>query len=216
MWILCSILAVLLFLLLLPVSLEASYDNELSLRVRYFFFKWTIFPAKEEAEEEKSPQKSKKSKKEPAKEETKKEKKPSLDSLLEILELVKQALSSLRNPLGYFLRHIRYRDIWLHILVAKEDAHQTALRYGECQAAVHSALALLKNCADIKIADIQIQADFIGEEEKFSGGGSIKIRPIHGLIFGFWFMGSFGIGYLRRKWTEAKGNKELKKQVDNK
>ena len=64
MWILFTILAVLLFLLLLPVSLEASYDNELSLRLRYFFFKWTIFPAKEEAEEEKSPQKSKKSKKE--------------------------------------------------------------------------------------------------------------------------------------------------------
>lgn len=210
MWILLSILAVLLLLLFLPVTVEAAYQEELTLKIRYLFFRFLVLPAKTKEEaEDKSP----KEKKEKVKEETdKKKKKITLDSVLEILELAKQALSSLRDPLGWFLRKIRYRNLWFHIMVCQEDAHQTALRYGQVQAIFHSVFSLLRSCMDIQTTDIQIDADFIGEEEHFSGGIKVKIRPLYAFIFAFWFAGSFGIGYLKRKHTESKMEQELKEK----
>lgn len=218
MWIFLSILAILLFLLVQPVTVEGAFDGELTLNIRYLFWKVGILPAKAKEDKPKKAKKEKKSKKskEASEEKPKKKKKIDLDFVLEILELVKQALSSLKNPLGWFLRHIRYRDVWLHILVCQSDAHQTALKYGQCNAIVHSVFSLLRNCIDIKSTDVQIAADFIGEEEKFFGGGKVKVRPLNGLIFVFWFAGSFGIGYLKRKYRESKLNKELKKQNENK
>ena len=213
MWILLTILAVLLFLLSMPVTLTAAYDNEIHLKLQYLFVKVGILPSQADAKKEKKEKKPKKEKKADASaEHPKKKNKISLDFVLEILELVKQALSSLKNPLGWFLRRIRYRDIWLNITVCQEDAHQTALRYGQIQAVFHSVFSLLKNNIDIKTSDIQIRADFIGEEEKFAVGGKVRLRPINALIFVFWFAGSFAIGYLKRKYKESQLQKQLKKK----
>ncbi len=210
MWILLTILAVLLFLLSMPVTVTAAYEDEITLKLQYLFFKIGILPAPPKEEKEEKPPKEKKAPKE--EQQPKKKKKISLDFVLEILELVKQALSSLKNPLGWFLRRIRYRDIWLNIIVCQEDAHQTALRYGQVQAIFHSVFSLLRNCIDVKTTEVQINADFIGEEEKFAGGGKIKLRPINAIIFVFWFAGSFAIGYLKRKYRESQLQKQLKKK----
>ena len=217
MWIFLAILAILLFLLYLPVTAEGAYDGEVSLKIRWLFLKIPVLPAKEKEDKPKKPKKEKKANKQTEGEEKpKKKKKIDLDFILEILELVKQALSSLKHPLGWFLRSIRYRDVWLHILVCQDDAHKTAVKYGQCNAIVHSVFSLLRNCIDVKTTDVQIAADFIGEEEKFSGGMKVKVRPLYALIFVFWFAGSFGIGYLKRKYRESKLLKELKKQNQHK
>lgn len=218
MWILLSILAILLFLLSMTVTVTAAYQEEITLKLQYLFFRINILPAVEKQENEAKPKKEKKKKQsEENTEKPKKKKKITLDFVLEILELVKEALSSLKHPLGWFLRKIRYRDLWLNVLVCQEDAHKTALRYGQVQAIFHSVFSLLRNSIDIKSTEICINADFIGEEETFAGGVKVKIRPLYVLIFVFWFAGSFGIAYLKRKCQESKLQKELKqKTMDNK
>lgn len=215
MWILCSILAILLFLLFLPVTAEAAYQEELTLNVRYLFLRFSVLPTKAPDKAEDKPPKEKKEKQKDEPDKKSNKKKFTLDSVLEILELVKQALSSLRDPLGWFLRKIRYRDLWLNVSVCQEDAHQTALRYGQVQAIFHSVFSLLRSCIDIQTTDIQINADFIGEEEHFSGGVKVKIRPLYAIIFAFWFVGSFGIGYLKRKYTESRLEQKLKEKSKN-
>ncbi len=213
MWIFLSILAILLFLLCMPLTAEIAYREELSLQVQYLLFKIAILPQENKEEKPPKEKKAKKKKEESAeKTEKKPKKKITLDSLLELLEWVKLALSSVGHPLGWFLRSIYYRDVWLHILVAKEDAHQTALRYGQCQAIVHTVFTLLRNCLDIKTTDVQIRADFIGENELFQGGGKIKLKPITAFIFLFWFIGRFIKGFVQNKWQEHK----LEKQCENK
>ena len=213
MWIFLSIVAILLFLLCMPVTAEFAYREELSLRVQYLFLKIGILPKAEKKEKPKKEKKSKKKKEKPAEEKEKKpKKKMTLDSLLEILEWVKLALSSAGHPLGWFLKSIYYRDVWLHILVARDDAHQTALRYGQCQAIVHSVFSLLKNCLDIKTTDVRIQADFIGEKELFQGGAKIKLRPVTAIIFLFWFAGRFVKGLVQNKWQEHKLEKQYEKK----
>lgn len=212
MWIVFSILALLLFLLFLPVTAEAAYQRELTLKIHYLFFHFNALPAKAKKETEDKPSKEKKEKGKEESDKKQENKKNTLDSALELLELTKQALSSLRNPLGWFLRKIRYRDLWLHITVCQEDAHQTALRYGQVQAMFHSVFSLLRNGIDIHTTDIRINADFIGEEEQFAGGVKVKIRPLYALIFVLWFAGSFGIGHLKQKYVESKLEKELREK----
>lgn len=215
MWIFLSILIFLLILLLIPVSVDAEKTEEISLKIRYFLFKFTVFPMKEKSEKKKSkPKKVKKKSKKSQDKDEKPKKKFDLDFLLEILEIVKEALGSVKNPLGYLLRHIHFRNVWLKILIAKSDAHQTALTYGKFNAMIHSVVSLMKNCVDIKIDDIQIQANFISEEEWFKGGAKLKFRPINVLIFAFWFGFSFLISYLKRKFTEKKLLKQLHEKVE--
>lgn len=220
MWIFLTILAVLLFLLCMPLTAEIAYREELSLRVQYLFLNIGILPQEKKEDKPKKEKKSKKKQEQEANgEEGKKKKakkKMTLDSLLQLLELAKLALSSVGHPLGWFLRSIYYRDVWLHILVAKEDAHQTALRYGQIQAIIHTVFTLLRNCLDIKTTDVQIQADFIGEKELFQGGAKIKLRPINVFILLFWFIGRFIKGFVQNKWLEHKTKKQCEKQTENK
>ena len=100
MWILLTILAVLLFLLSMPVTVTAAYEDEITLKLQYLFFKIGILPAPPKEEKEGKPPKEKKKKASKEEQQPKKKKKISLDFVLEILELVKQALSSLKNPLA--------------------------------------------------------------------------------------------------------------------
>ena len=63
MWILLTILAVLLFLLSMPVTLTAAYDNEIHLKLQYLFVKVGILPSQADAKKEKKEKKPKKEKK---------------------------------------------------------------------------------------------------------------------------------------------------------
>ncbi len=212
-------IVLLLFILLLcvPITLEGAFGEEVSLKLKWLLLKFKILPTEKKEKQAKLPKKEKKSKSKPEEEKNPEEKKKlNLDTMLAILELVKEALSSIKNPLGWFLRRIDYRDVWLHILVCRSDAHQTALSYGQCQAAVHGVFAVLRNTVDIQIRDVQIKADFVGEEEKIAGGGQIKLRPINALILALWFGGSFGISYLKNLSRDKKLKKELKAQYSNK
>ena len=89
MWILLTILAVLLFLLSMPVTVTAAYEDEITLKLQYLFFKIGILPAPPKEEKEEKPPKEKKKKAPKEEQQPKKKKKISLDFVLEILELVK-------------------------------------------------------------------------------------------------------------------------------
>ncbi len=211
------ILLLLMLLLCFPITLEGAFGEKVSLKLKWLFLKFKILPTEKKEKEPKTPKKEKKAETKTEEEQKPEEKKKlNLETVLSILELVKEALSSLKNPLGWFLRRIDYRDLWLHILVCRSDAHQTALHYGQCQAVVHGAFAVLRNTVDIQIRDIQIKADFVGEEEKIEGGGKLKLRPINALILVLWFAGRFGISYLKNISRDKKLNKELKAQYSNK
>lgn len=188
--------------------------RSLSLRIRYLFLKLQILLKKEKPEPEQTvedkPKKAQKAKK--LKEEKPKEKK-TLDQFLSILELVKQAVESIKKPLGFLLRSLKFRHISLRIVTAQEDAHQTALRYGQTCAAVYGTWAFLRNVMDVQVDDIDIQADFIHEEEQFFGKGSLKIAPIAGLIFALWFLGSFGWRFFRSKLEKSNEEKGAKKAL---
>jgi len=210
MKILLIILLLLLGLLLLPLCFVLRWQDELQLELRIFFWHKTLLPAPPKPPKEKAAEAAAKSA-EPAEKKPKKK----LDSgqLLQLLSLVKSALQSLGRPLGWFLRQLRLRDLWLDLVIVQEDAHQTALRYGQIQAALHSLLGLLDRHIRWKPQDLQIRADFIGEEERLWGGFSLTLRPLTLLTFGLWFLGRFGKKLIQDWWTDKKLARQLSKQT---
>ena len=188
------ILLFLLFLLCVPVIVEVTYREELTVTLRYFF-RLTLYPAakKEKPAPEKKPAETKTEKPQTA------PKQKPLDRFLSLLEMLRMLLSSLKKPFLFLLHTIWFSKVWLHIVVSREDAHQTALRFGQTHALVYSVLAFLNNGLQIKKPDIQIQADFFREKEELAGGGRLCIIPLTALIAGVWFACSFGWQFLRKK-----------------
>ena len=87
MWILLTILAVLLFLLSMPVTITAAYEDEITLKLQYLFFKIGILPAPPKEEKEEKPPKEKKKKASKEEQQPKKKKKRQ-----------KNPLQQLKNP----------------------------------------------------------------------------------------------------------------------
>lgn len=210
--ILLIVLLLLLGLLLLPLRLVLRWQEEFQLELGIFFWHKTLLPRPLEppkAEVQKEAPKKKEKKESPQKPKKK------LDSgqFIELLSLVKSALQSLGRPLGWFLGRLRLRDLWLDFVIVQEDAHQTALRYGQIQAALHSLLGLLDKRIRWKPEDLQIRADFIAEEERLWGGFSLTLRPLWLLIFGLWFLGRFVKKLIQDWWTDKKLARQLSKQT---
>lgn len=219
MWILGLIILFLLLLLFLPLTAEIRYQKQWFITLRYLFFHCSLLPQDASNMESKTKKKSKKKgkfKKARKDEEKNAEEKAESDSLFSMLDLIKQALSSLKNPLGWFLRKIRYRNIKLDWVICQEDAHLTALRYGQANAMVYTVLSLLKNCMDMDSAKLNIRADFVGEEGQVSGQVHIKLRPLYALIFVLWFAARFVYTYVKEQSSEKSAQKASKQQAGEK
>ena len=211
--ILLIILLLLLGLLLLPLRFVLGWREELQLELGIFFWHKTLLPQPEKAPEAEAKKESPNKKKEEKESPKKPKKKLDSGQLLELLSLAKTALQSLGRPLGWFLGKLKLRDLWLDLTIVQEDAHQTALRYGQIQAALHSLLGLLDTRIRWKPEDLQIRADFVGQEERLWGGFSLTLRPIWLLIFGLWFLGRFVKKLIQDWWTDKKLARQLSKQT---
>lgn len=111
---------------------------------------------------------------------------------------VKEVLALIRRCFphaGYILRHLRLRRVVIAINVGAEDAHATALRYGQVQAAVNTALATLTGYgADIQLQALCIQPDFVTGEFRQWISFRMKLRVGVIILGGLGILGKI-IGY---------------------
>ena len=164
--ILLALALLLAVLLTVPVKLRFSYeDGAPQLWVRYGPVRRRIFPAPEK--EEKS---SSKIKKKPAK------KKAGINR-----EQILYALEKLPPILGRALqrtgRSIRVRPLKVYVLVAGRDPADTALLYGQLEAALHGALPLLERAVWIEDQDIRLFLDFSVREADVIADVGVSLRP---------------------------------------
>ena len=164
--ILLALALLLAVLLTVPVKLRFSYeDGAPQLWVRYGPVRRRIFPAPEK--EEKS---SSKIKDKPAK------KKAGINR-----EQILYALEKLPPILGRALqrtgRSIRVRPLKVYVLVAGRDPADTALLYGQLEAALHGALPLLERAVWIEDQDIRLFLDFSVREADVIADVGVSLRP---------------------------------------
>ena len=208
--VLTVVLAVLAVLLLAPVSVWLSWQEEPSVSLRYLFFRFSLYPPKKR--EDKPP-------KEPPKEAPPKPASTNRQKMAELrqkLLLGLDVLHSLGKPLKKLLQGITLYDIELKMTVWREEPSETAIAYGQYNAWLYGATAALKNFFRIKNTSYQLIPLYTQGEEVFSLKAKAKVRPITLLAVGILFGWELAKSQLARKDTEQKQTQEGQKDGTDK
>ena len=201
LYIIGGILLFFALILSLKATVTVAYHDTVALSVRVLFFKIRILPKKEKRgphrmsakkakkikaklrkkQQKKAEAKHRKAKKKAAKKEMPKseKKKMSLPEILDLISLIRKILVKIVKT---FFGHLRIDIIRLKIRVATGDAASTACSYGAITQAVNLLFPVLestKNFSTPKTRDIDIVADFVGEEMEFDVEFAFSLRVWH-------------------------------------
>ncbi len=170
------LLGILLLILIADFTVKVSMENGVTaVSVGVWPILIRILPAKPKPEAEKQPAKPKKGKKSAAKKkkavaEAEEKAKKSPGDIKALLEIVLALVKAVLPPVGYILRGLRFRHLTLHIKVGEGDAAQTAIRYGQLNAALYTSLPLAQAVFDLKTDHVGVSYDYLaaGTEMIFS------------------------------------------------
>ena len=81
------------------------------------------------------------------------------------------------------LGHIRFKNVKMELVVATDDAAETAISYGRACAAVGAIVNYLDKAIHFSPKQISVVSDFTGTEYRFYLNGVIKLRVFFLLKF---------------------------------
>ena len=210
MIVLAIILGLLLFLLLIPVGVDASWmEGELRLDARVCGLKISLYP-KKPSEKPKKEKKTKKAEEDaPAK--AKPKKKLSFN-FQEIVELLRTALKAVGN----FGRKLRVDRFLLHYLAAGDDPYKTARTFGLVNAALSGLAPICAKRYRVRDCDVWTRVDFTAEEMQLDLALALRIRV--GQLLAVAFSLAFGAMriFLRNRRRLRAQNPAADNNTDNK
>lgn len=186
-----SIALLIALLLSTKVLLQIRYDDSLTVYLRVLFVKIRLYPSEKEKKKyphsmsKRKAQRIKDSLKKKQKEEPKKKKKrkskekepkeaPDLISILSIIT------SFVKSFLRLFAGSVRIRSSRLHIVVAAENAADTAIAYGTLTQAVNLLFPMLDGIKTFKHLprgkELSVRADFLSDTPKIDADVELYIR----------------------------------------
>lgn len=186
-----SIALLIALLLSTKVLLHIRYEESLTVYLRVLFVKIRLYPSEKEKKKyphsmsKRKAQKIKNSLKKKQKGEPKKKKKrkskekepkeaPDLISILSIIT------SFVKSFLRLFAGSVRIRSSRLHIVVAAEDAADTAIAYGALTQAVNLLFPMLDGIKTFKHLprgkELSVRADFLSDTPKIDADVELYIR----------------------------------------
>ncbi len=145
-----------------PVTVDASFHEELFLRVGFLFFHYTVTPKKPGKKEKAEPEKEK-----PAEEKPKRNRIQELykeKGLSGFLKILNEAAKVADGAAKEIFLHTVFVRFHLKINVCGEDAAKTAVDYGCVCGAVSSATSLLLGYAKCRDCHINVMPDFSSEQ----------------------------------------------------
>lgn len=208
MYIFLSILGGLLLLLLIPLRLALDFEEELSVRFRYLFFSFRLYPPREKKRPK--PEKITKKKKSAGKE---KEEEASLSSFGKMLkedgpgavisflsEMTKMAAASAKK----LLRTLVIDRLELFIQASGEDAADTALLFGKICAGVYPALSALQCVIRTRQRQVEIAPDFAGGGTRVRFHIRLHAIPLRILAVGVGFIVRFLVHTIKKAGNNEK------------
>lgn len=166
LWIVLGIILFLVILLLCPVHVYASFENEFSAKVRFLFIRYKVFPLPQKAEEKAEEVEEKIEKK------AGNAAKSRIRGIIEqkglsgFLDIIKEFASIATGTAKKLLSHMVIDIISTDISVADEDAAQTAILFGGVCAAVYTPMGILVNNLKCKEYHINIVPNFQAKDCK--------------------------------------------------
>lgn len=186
LYIIGAILLLILLLLFLPVSAHIKFVDDFFLKIKFAGIK--VFEIEPKEAEEKKPQSSDTVSDKKAENAAVSEGKKLFSLLKEkygFLGAVKSVFGFLENVFAHIkklLKHIKICRVKVKLVVAGEDAAQTAVEYGAVCSAAYPVLAMLDSCAGIGIKNIDIRSDFTSQKPEFGFSAVIVTRIFFMLI----------------------------------
>ena len=190
LYIILGIIAFFVLLLSVRVRVQAEYIDSLTLKVKWLFISYTVYPMKET--KPKKPKKEKKKKEKPQTEEeapvdeniNKKKENPlktfyNNQGFEGVIELVKSGADALGGFMKSFKKHFIIEDLCLWAVISKNhDAAGTALEYGKVCQDVYPSLGYICSNFKVKRYDISIEPDFLGTFSSAQFVFNFSLRPI--------------------------------------
>lgn len=167
-----------MLLLSLPVFITAEWNEKLTVKIKYLFFRFTVVPA---PEKKKKPKQEKEPEQKPAKPKKKQRKKHTPD---EIIDGFIDAVHRYGPGTKMILRNIRVHKLEGFWKIAGEDAAACAVRYGRVCALLNTAFGFIRNLVRIEKTKLKVYPDFLAEEEEIRVYTEIEANPIVILIGG--------------------------------
>lgn len=173
------VIVFLLILFCIPVHVVVDWNEKLIVRVRYLFFKFTVFPFKKkenkkdssEVKEKKTDNNDKKNKKE--------KKKKSVEEVIdELVDITKRYGPGAR----VLLKSFRIHEISGFWKITDDDASECAIKYGRICALISSSMAFLRNLIKIEKEKFRIYPDFSSDEDIVNGYIDFQFVPLIALV----------------------------------
>ena len=156
MWIFLSVLAFIIFLLLLPIYIIIKNDGNNN---TIFSVKFLLFNFDFNGDRSKNTEKSQKTD-----QEVKKHKKKTTEekNFRETLSQTVKLISEIFEELIKIFKHLVVRKFQLQIVCTSKDAAEAAIHYGECCAAVYPVLGFISSAIKVKEKgrDIDIRCEY--------------------------------------------------------
>lgn len=190
--IILSIALLIALLLSTKVLLHIRYEESLTVYLRVLFVKIRLYPSKKEKKKhphsmsKRKAQKikdslQKKPKEEPKKRKSKKkEKEKEPKEAPDLISIISIITSFVKSFLRLFAGSVRIRSSRLHIVVATEDAADTAIAYGALTQAINLLFPMLDGIKTFKHLprgkELSVRADFLSDTSKIDADIELYIR----------------------------------------
>lgn len=183
LYIIGGILLLIALILLLPITAQVKFKDDLDLKVKFLGF--TVYKLEEEN------QKPKKAKEKVPKQ-TPKEKEYGIFAKLKAKHGFRGAIKEIFGFAGSVITQIKpqllklkFRKFKLDLIIVGEDAAMTAIEYGAVCGIVYPVLSFIDQSLDIKLKQINVEAGFKHSESEFSTSFDIKANALLLLIIAF-------------------------------
>lgn len=206
-------LLIISFLLFCNIKFIVTFENEMSVCIKYLFFKFNMKKSSKEEknvnnktdkkektnagtndQKENDKKKSEKNKKE-SNTKNKIKKIISEKGFSGFLKIVKDLLVIVKNLSSYLLKRIYVVKFYLEVKISEEDSAQTAIKYGQACSVLYPAMNFLFQNIKVKNPNVKINPDFNSEKTSVYFSMIFKIRLIYilkaGLVAFFKFIMSF-------------------------
>ena len=172
-FVLLAILALLLLLLCIPIVGSARFgsDAQDEAYVRWLFYRRRLLGRKK-------PLRPKKKQEQPQKQAPAAPAGREKKDFSAVIGMAIDFAASLGGGAKMLLRHVRVYRVRLRVVVAEDDAAQTAITFGRMNALVYSAYTAAQGLLNLKKPDILITPDFMAQEGSWQFEARGRLLPI--------------------------------------
>ena len=160
LYVICGIAAFLLLVLFSSARVKIKFDEDIRVKVGFWFLRFTVYPKKEKADKKKVKKKS----------DNKQEKKPNYlsqmikrDGITETVGFFIDTVQELLGKIGNLVGHIHIDKLFLVVGVGDDDAANAAIKCGVINAVLYPFLGYLASKTKFYKNDVTVHPMYDGE-----------------------------------------------------